>query len=911
MHRIKKDAIFLIDGSSFLYRAFYALKPLHTAKGLTVQAVFGFCRMIKKLIDDYNPQKIVLVWDTKGKTFRSEIFEEYKATRQKAPSDLIEQKKLIVEFADIIKLPQIFKEGYEADDLIASIAAENEDHETIIVSPDKDLQQLIDKRVLVFDPFKRIVIDKDDFQKINNFPPERTILYHSILGDASDNIPGVSGIGKKGAQELAEQFKSLDDLYENLEKVKSESLRKKLHEQKDLAFLSEKLFTLKIIKTHIKEKDLQFDAKNWNNAYDFFAKLNFESLLKGVKNPNETPKKNQEGQLSIFGGEKKETKEWKLIVVQEEDQLDSLIKDLKNCETFAFDTETTGLKPLEDDLVGISFAFDNKKAFYIPLKHQTEEKQLDRKMVLEKLKPILENKKIEKILHHAKFDELVLWQFGVDTKGVVFDSLIAAALLKKEGEKINLKILSLRYLDEPMATFADIMDKKYKTFAEVPLSIGAKYGAYDSLQTFKLKPLLEKELKAEPSLKKAFENIEMPISQILFKMERTGIKLDVEIIKEIAKELNKELNKLEAKILANIEHHGKEINLNSPKQIEVLLFDSLKLPVVKKSREGRRSTDQEVLEELSKIHPIPGLILRYRELFKLKSGYLEPLPLVINPKTNRIHTTFNQTDVATGRLSSNNPNLQNIPAAEGYGMKIRSAFEAGRGNIFISADYSQIDLRVLAHLTKDNALQKAFLEYRDIHTQTASQIFGVGENEVTQEQRQIGKRINFSIIYGLTPFGLSKDLGIKPSEAKIYIAKYFEQYPKVAVWMDKVVEEAKKKGYVETVFGKRRYVADLHEQNKHVYEAARRVTINTPVQGTSAEIIKLAMIKIDQELEKHDLNANMLLQIHDELIIELPKENEDKVTKIVQKCMENVVDWEIPLTVAIRSGKNWEDVSKS
>jgi len=915
MHRIKKDAIFLIDGSSFLYRAFYALRPMHTSKGVTVQAVYGFCRILKKIIDDFSPSMIGLVWDTKGKTFRTDIYSEYKATRQVVPSDLILQKELIMKFADIINLKQILQVGFEADDLIASIAAHNKDHQVIVISPDKDLQQMIDNRVLVFDPFKKIIIDEETFIKSNEFSSDRLVLFHSLLGDASDNIPGVSGIGKKTAQELASSFKSLDDLFENIDKVKSERIKKLLLEQKEQAYLSLSLFTLKIINLDLNEKDLLFNKVDWNNAYDFFADLEFNSLLKDIEPPKKQEKDFGDGQLSIFGDQSKKNidYDWELIIIRNIEQLNDLVTQLKKVDIFAYDTETTGLRSLQDDLVGISIAFDNKKSFYIPIEVFSEQAFLKRDVVLNTLKPFIESEKIKKTMHNAKFDELVLWQYGIETKGVVFDSIIAAGVLRREGRKINLKVLSLQYLNEPMTSFAEVLGKTYKNFLDVPIDIAARYGAHDSIQTFKLKAVLEEELKKEKSLEKLFYEIEMPLSNVLFKMERTGIELDLTVIQETLKELDKELGILQRKILANIEESKSsqvDINLNSPKQVETLLFDYLKLPVVKKGTEGRRSTDQEVLEKLREIHPIPGLILRYRELFKLKSSYLEPLPEFINPKTGRVHTNYNQTEVATGRLSSNNPNLQNIPTDENYGMKIRSAFRAGRGKMLLSADYSQIDLRVLAHLTQDNALKNAFLEGRDIHTQTAAQIFEIKEDEVSSKQRQIGKRINFSIIYGLTPYGLSKDLGIKPSEAKIYIEKYFQQYPSVATWMDQVVEEGKKNGYVETLFGKRRYLSELHEKNKMIFEAARRVAINTPVQGTSAEIIKLAMIKIDKKFERLNSGAAMLLQIHDELIIEFDSKEEEVVSGIVRNCMEKIVDWDIPLNVAIRCGKTWKDISK-
>jgi len=922
VQKLEKNAIFLIDGSSFLYRAYYALRALHTSKGIPVQATYGFCRAIKKIIDEFEPQTIALVWDSKGETFRRKLYSEYKAKREAPPSDLMDQKKQIIEFAETIGLYQVAKVGCEADDLIASIAAENKKNQIVIITPDKDLHQLIDgEQVVVFDPFKKIIIDKNTFIKIHEFPPERLTLYHSLVGDPSDNIPGVKGIGKKTAQELVKNFETLDELYKNLDKIKKDRTKQLLEGNKEYAYLSLKLFTLKIYKLGISSKKLAFRKDNWLNGYEFFKKFEFESLLKGIPKKNLEVKKDKKGQMSLFtiveNDKKKEPPikkaPWECIIVNTPNGLDNLITYLKKKKFFAFDTETTGVEPLKDRLVGISFAAEKTKAYYVPVAHTSNDKQLDRDYVIGKLKPILESKRIKKTLHNAKFDRLVLWQYGIEVAGIIFDSLLAANLLRKARQKIGLKILSLKYLDEPMTSFGDVIDKKYKNFASVPIENAAAYSAHDSLQTYKLKFILEKDIKKEKKLSKLLKKMELPFCDVLFRMEKEGIKLDEEIIKDVTSSVNRAIKTIEEKISAALKYkHIKnkgEINLNSPKQIEELLFDHLKLPVIKKSPEGRRSTAQEVLDELSEVHPIPGLILKYRELFKLKSGYLGPLPKRINPKTGRIHTSFNQTNVATGRLSSYNPNLQNIPGSSYYGMKIRSAFYAERGNIFLSADYSQIDLRVLAHTTKDKILQKAFLEGKDIHAQTAAQIFDVPIKKVSPKQRQVGKRINFSIIYGLTPYGLSKELGIKQSEAKTYIEKYFEQYPDVGKWMKEVVEEAKRKGYVETLFGRRRYVPELHESNKVVYEAARRVTINTPIQGTSAEIIKFAMIEIDKKFENKKLEAKMILQIHDELIFELPKKEKNTVQKVVRKCMEGIVRWKVPFIVDMRTGKTWEKIS--
>ncbi len=938
-HKISRDALFIVDGSYLLYRSFYALKPLYTAEGIQTQAIYGFCRTIKKFVDEFDPQNIVVAWDHKGKTFRSEIYTEYKATRQAPPNELFAQKEEIIKFLDLIGICQVSIQGYEADDLIYSIVKDTQDKdknkeivkEIVIVCPDKDLFQLLGKNVVVFDPFKERLIDKKTYEEERGIKVDRINLYYSLLGDTSDNIPGVAGIGEKTAKELVNQFESLEDIYKNLDKIEKERIRKNLEEHKDDAFLSTKLFTLKYHEISLTDKDYKFDKSNWNKTGDFFRKFDFKSLLKTISVKEQKAISSGEHQGSLFdfssetpvsaSEEKDKSKAvnystWSCILVQTPETLEKMLKELKESDIFALDTETTGGDSLRNELVGFSVAVNKKEAYYVPLAHINleGEPQLNREETLATLKPIFESKKIKKVLHNAKFDKLVLSQYDIELQNTVFDTLIAASLVKKEWQKINLKALSDFYLGEPMQKFKDVIGNKYKTFAEVPILQGSMYGAHDALQTFKLMPILENELNQDPKLKKLFEDIEMPLFEVLTKMEKHGIELDAEKLAEIGKEVEKEIHKVENKIFGAFEGieeiKASEINLNSPQQIEKLLFDHLGLNHVKKSATGRRSTDQEVLEELSNLHPIPGLILKYRELSKLKNTYIEPLPTFVNPKTGRVHTTYSQTFVATGRLSSQEPNLQNIPTGDGPGAQIRAAFVAPRGYRFLSADYSQIELRVLAHMTKDDNLTDAFLHDKDIHAQTASQLFDVPVDKVTHEQRQLGKRINFSIIYGLTPYGLSKDLGIKPSEAKEYIEKYFKQYPMVLEWINQTVETAVKNGYTQTWMGRRRYIADLAETNKNLFEAGKRVAINSPVQGTSAEIIKIAMINVDQAFSDKKLDAAIILQIHDELIIQMHADIADEIEKLVTKEMENVIDWEIPFKVSTRIGKNWGDITK-
>lgn len=919
MHSVKKNALFIIDGSYLLYRSYYAMQPLYTSAGVPTQAVYGFCRAIKKVFDMFQPGHAVVVWDSKGKSFRHDLLPEYKATRMAPPSDLHLQKEYIMKFLDLIGVCQIGQVGYEGDDLIAALAKRWHDHQVVIVCADKDMYQLLDKeRVVVFDPFKGRMIDCHEFEKEWGFGSEKVPFYFALLGDASDNIPGVDGIGEKTATGLVVQFDSLDDLYANLDKVEKKRTRMLLEQQKDAAYLSYKLFLLNPPEIEgLTIEQTVVNRERWWRAKPLFKELEFTSFFREAE--KETAAAVMPGeQQSLFASQPKEAdghapkKPWQCSVIVTEHGLDGLVHVLKKHRVVAIDTETTGSLPVQDSLVGISFSVDAHEAFYIPVGHQNVEQQIDVGTVIAALKPVLEDPDLTIIMHHARFDELVLQNAGIQITRAAFDTLLAANLLKNAWQKVNLKELSLFYLHEPMTKFKDLVPSN-KNFSEIPLQLAAPYAAYDALQTLKLKPILEDLLEQHPALKKIFYSIEMPLSYVLLEMEQRGILLDPSVLAKVGHKVDKELATLEEKIFAAWHHHkgeGHELNLKSPQQIETFLFDELKLPAVKKSKTGQRSTDQEVLLELSKIHPIPGLIVRHRELSKLKGTYIAPLPTFVNPKTGRIHTSYSQTMVATGRLSSANPNLQNIPTSEEHGIAIRSAFVAQPGYVFLSADYSQIELRVLAYLTRDEALLEAFANDVDIHAQTAAQLFDVEVDKVANEQRQIGKRINFSIIYGLTPYGLAQDLGIKPGEAKLYIEKYFERYPKVKAWLDATVKQAVNDGYTETWLGRRRYIPELQERNRGLFEAGKRMATNSPVQGTAAEIMKIAMINVYEVLKTKKLDAHLVLQIHDEIVIELKEGLLEQVQKIVQTEMEHVVKWDVPLKVSLRHGENWGQITK-
>lgn len=896
-----KKTIFLIDGSSFLYRAYYGMRPLHTADGKPVQAVYSFCRMIKKLIDRFKPEQIALVWDSKGKTERHEIFAEYKATRQAAPSDLFEQKEKIIEFADLIGLKQVAQVGVEADDLLASLAQDltSAGYQIVLLTSDKDMFQLLNDQVIVFDAFKDEFVTRETYEAKLGFPVSQIPFYFALLGDSSDNIPGVKGVGAKGASDLVKQFKNLDELYTQIRQVDKAKTRQALIDSKDNAYLSLNLFSLRYHVLNLKAQDLCFKIDHWQNARQLFTQLDFKSLLRELgEGADASPK--QPGEFFA------DLKNYKFLPITNESNLIQLCEKLKT-NLFAIDTETTGLDVFNEQLVGISLCYEPGLAYYIPLAHKNIEGQLSTTLVWQYLKPILENDNYPKCVHNTKFDQHVFQTAGVKLTGVVFDTMLAASLVTEEWQRVGLKQLSQRYLGDDMLSFQDLIKThKVKNFSEVGLDLAVKYAAADAHQTLLLYHLFKDKL-VQDGVADLFYKIEMPLAQILFQMEQAGIYLNKTILAELGLEISHKIREIEEQI-NNLVELGDGFNLNSPRQVEELLFSKLNLPTQKKS-EARTSysTDQEVLEVLAELHPVPKLLLKYRELYKLKTTYIDALPNSVSAHDGKIHTSFSQISTATGRLASSDPNLQNIPVA-GEGSRVRAAFEAQAGQLFLSVDYSQIELRVLAYLSQDLNLLQAFQDNVDIHTLTACSLFDVAPFAVNHEMRQLGKKINFSVLYGLTPYGLSKDLKISLNDAKKYITKFFAQYPGVQKWMDEVVLKATSCGYVTTFWGRKRYVPGLQEKNKNMYDAARRIAVNTVVQGTAAELVKKGMLALNQVLNQ--LQAKMLLQIHDELLISGPKDQIELIRQQVEQILETIVDWNVPLLVTTRLGDNWQEISK-
>lgn len=897
--------IFLIDGSSYLYRAYYGMRPLHTIHGEPVQAVYSFCRMIQKLIKQFHPHYISLVWDSKGKTTRHEMYPEYKATRQAPPSDLFTQKEHIIEFANLIGLHQIAKSGVEADDLMYSLAKEYEvqGYNVVLITADKDMGQCVSERIIMFDSFKDKFYDIPALEERFGFAPSKIPFYYALLGDTSDNIPGVKGIGEKGATELVQQFASLEDAYEHLDQIEKNRTRNALIENKANAFLSRDLFLLQYHPTKVTIEELSFNAAHWPKARPLFEKLEFASMVKEIAGVSGMTSKQEK--LSSFKG-------YKFITVDTKEKLDALMHEIYTKKLVAIDTELTGLNPLYHDMVGISACTQKGFSYYIPFGHATYEPQLSKEVVLSTFKKMMEDPEIKKIMHHAKFDEHAFMHYGIMPQGLVFDTLVAAHLVTEDWQRIGLKHLSEYFLNEPMISFQEaVMDNGFKTFAQVPLTLATEYAASDAHQTFQLYPILQAALEKQ-GMEKLYHDIEFPLVDILTYMEYRGISIDTDILQTLDTHIEYELDIIRQKINALVGPEFQDTNLNSPKQLAILLFEHLKLPPKKHTdKKTGYSTDQEVLELLAPLHPVPSLLLRHRELYKLKSTYIEALPSYLNPETNKIHTTFRQTAVATGRLSSQEPNLQNIPtnSYEYKGMSVRSAFKPEPGNVFIAADYSQIELRVLAYLSQDKNLLDAFARNEDIHKRTAANLFDVPFDEVTNDQRQIGKRINFSILYGLTPYGLSADLKIPFKDAKQYIDKYFAQYPGVSAWMEQVIKDTKEKGYVTTFFGRRRYIPGIYETNRTLFEQATRIAINTVAQGTAAELMKLGMRDLEAAIKKENLDAKLILQIHDELLVSVPESQAAQAEKVIRDALEQVVAWNVPLMVTTSIGKDWKEVS--
>lgn len=883
---------FLIDGMSFCYRAYYAIKELSTLSGRPTNAIYGFVVMLKKIIKQENPDYLIIAFDLKAPTFRHKKFKDYKIQRPHMPEDLKEQIPAIKEIIKTYGIPIFEMPGYEAEDVIATITEclRKKDIEVYIVTGDKDILQLVTDEVKVYNTHKEgLIYDKEKVKEKFGVYPEKVADVMALTGDKIDNIPGVSGIGLKTAKNLINKFGSLEEVLDNIDKIKNKRVNLLLKSQIENAKLAKELVLidrnvpLKCNLNSLKKKDP--DNKK---LFKIFKELEFTKLLKDYA-PSDQLKK-----------------EYNLI--SKEKDFERLLDDLKKTDIFAFDFETTGTNPHEAEPMGISFSFKEGVSFYLPLLEDEEagnKKGILKNKAFKELRPIFEDEKKKKVAQNIKYEMIILSRQNIDLKNIYFDTMIASYLLNPSKLNHNLEDISLTYLGHKMIPISDLIGKGKKAISlrDVDLDKIVSYACEDSDVTFRLYKILEEKLKAK-DLISLYKEIEMPLVEVLVHMELSGVSINVKNLKKMSKELLRDIENLREDIFKTA---GEDFNINSPKQLQDILFKKFKLPILKRNKTGP-STDMGVLKELSLRHKLPSLILKYRELSKLKTTYVDALPKLVNPKTDRIHTSFNQTVTQTGRLSSSEPNLQNIPIKGAMSRKIREAFIPESDSfLFLSADYSQIELRVLAHLSGDERLKKAFKENIDIHSYTASLVFSVDLKEVTSEMRDIAKTVNFSIIYGVSPYGLSKELNIEIDKAKKFIDSYFDRYSKAKEYMDHKVEEAKEKGYVVTLFGRRRDIPQIKSQNQAQVNFARRIAINTPIQGTSSDLIKIAMINIYGKLKKDNLSSRMILQIHDELIFEVKKNELEKLKKLVKEEMEGVVKLSVPIKVDIKTGKNWSE----
>jgi DNA polymerase-1 len=885
-----RPRLYLIDGSSYIFRAFYAIGHLSNSKGLPTNAAYGFTQMLLKVLKDHQPDYLIVVFDSKAPTFRTQVYQEYKANRPAMPEALVPQIPYIKKIMQAYRIATLEIEGYEADDVIGTLAKKLEpEADVVIITGDKDILQLVSDRTEVYDTMKEKRFKVDQVIQRFGVPPEQVVEVMGLSGDAIDNIPGVPGIGEKTAIELIKAFGSIENLLAHLEQVPKKKLRENLEAYGEQARLSRQLATLHtdvpidypLKKSALSPPDLQ-------SLREIFKELEFNKLLK------ELPEERVD-----------HPRDYHLIIGQNE--FLSLVEELRKARRFSIDLETTSPYPVWADLVGVSLSHTPRQAFYIPVGHQPREgiRQLSLPWVLERLKPLLEDEALKKVGQNIKYDWIVLKRYGIQLQGVEGDTMIASYLLNPTKHNHNLGEIAREYLDRSVTEYKDVAGTGAKalTFDQVDLEKAKDYSCEDADVTLQLSQLLLPKL-TEGGFKDLFDQVEMPLLVVLAKMEMNGVKIDIDLLNEFSKEMEIQLQQKEERIYALA---GESFNINSSQQLGKILFDKLKLPVIKKTKTGS-STDVDVLTRLSLQHELPLEILTYRNLSKLKSTYIDALPRLVHPKTGRIHTSYNQTVTATGRLSSSDPNLQNIPIRTDEGSRIRQAFIPEKGWGIASADYSQIELRLLAHLSRDETLVEAFKREEDIHARTASEIFGVPIEKVVPRMRREAKVINFGIIYGMSAYGLAQQLNIEPKIAQAYIDEYFRKVPGVQAYIEKSLEEARQKGYVTTLLQRRRYLPDIQSPTAAIRQASERMAINTPLQGTAADIIKVAMIRIQSRIEELRLSTKMIMQVHDELVFEVPEEETQKALPMIQKEMEEVMELSVPLRVSIQSGKNWAEV---
>lgn len=930
MPTIAPNPLVLVDGSSYLYRAFHAFPPLTNSAGEPTGAMYGVLNMLKSLISQVQPSHIAVVFDAKGKTFRDEMFEQYKSHRPPMPDDLRKQIQPLHDIIRALGIPLLVIEGVEADDVIGTlaVAASKANQKVLISTGDKDMAQLVDDNIMLINTMNNTLLDRDAVIEKYGIPPELIIDYLALMGDSADNIPGVAGVGEKTALGLLQGIGSMAEIYANLDKVAelpirgAKKLGDKLLAEKEMADLSYRLATIKTdVALNITPEKLTLGASNNDQLTEYFGRYEFKRWLNevmngadSITNNNEQPTKINHYQATPALSQDNSDEALPAIQINRsryetlltEADLNRWVEKLNQAKLFALDTETDNLDYMAANLVGISFALENGEAAYLPLQldYLGAPKPLEKTTALSLLKPVLENPAIQKVGQNFKYDLTIFARNGIDVQGVAFDTMLESYVLNSTGRH-NMDDLAKRYLGHQTISFEEIAGKgkNQLTFNQIPLEQAAEYAAEDADVTMKLQQVLWEKLSKEPSLEKLFKEMELPLLGVLSRMERRGVLIDSDALFLQSNEIANRLSELEeqAYVLA-----GQPFNLASTKQLQEILFDKLGLPVIQKTPKGAPSTNEEVLEELAFSHELPKVLVEHRGLSKLKSTYTDKLPQMVNSQTGRVHTSYHQAVTATGRLSSSDPNLQNIPIRNEEGRRIRQAFIAQEGFTIVAADYSQIELRIMAHLSQDQGLINAFTQGKDIHRSTAAEIFGVALDEVTSEQRRNAKAINFGLIYGMSAFGLSRQLGIGRADAQSYMDLYFKRYPGVQQFMTDIREKAKAQGYVETLFGRRLYLPDINSSNGMRRKAAERVAINAPMQGTAADIIKRAMIQLDQKLQ-NDPDIAMIMQVHDELVFEVRSEKVAFFREQIKQHMEAAAELVVPLIVEVGVGQNWDE----
>ena len=913
----------LVDGSSYLYRAFHALPPLTTSKGLPTGAVKGVLNMLKSLRKQYPDSPFAVVFDAKGGTFRDDMYAEYKANRPSMPDDMRVQIEPLHASVIALGFPLLCVEGVEADDVIGTLARSSAaaDRPVVISTGDKDMAQLVDGHITLVNTMTGSVMDVEGVKEKFGVSPEQIIDYLALMGDSSDNIPGVPGIGPKTASGLLVGVGGgLVDLYEKLDIVPTlpirgaKNLPAKLEEHREMAFLSYQLATIKIdVPLDIGLEDLHLKAPDCEKLIELYTELEFKSWIAEVEREAK-----RAGQVIVHEApEAPAEAEQQYETILDQARFDVWLKKLNDAKLIAFDTETTGLDAQQAQLVGLSFAVKPGEAAYIPLTHSYMgvPEQLDRDTVLRALKPLLEDPSKAKVGQHAKYDMNILancaiggdQSCGIMVQGVAYDTMLESYVLDSTGSRHDMDSLALKYLGHTTTSFQDIAGKGVKqlTFDQISLEQAGPYAAEDADVTLRLHHVLHEKLAAIPSLNSVLTDIEMPLVPVLARIERQGALVDANLLGIQSVELGDKLVALEREAFAIA---GEEFNLSSPKQLGVILYEKLGLPIISKTAKGQPSTAEAVLAELAEQDfPLPKVLMQYRSMSKLKSTYTDRLPEQINPRTGRIHTSYHQAVTATGRLSSSDPNLQNIPIRTAEGRRIRQAFVAPKGYKLLAADYSQIELRIMAHLAKDEGLLHAFRNNLDVHSATAAEVFGVELADVTTDQRRSAKAINFGLIYGMSAFGLAKQIGVDRKQSQAYIDRYFARYPGVLDYMERTRTQAAEQGYVETIFGRRLYLPEINAKNPALRKGAERTAINAPMQGTAADIIKKAMVAVDNWLSASGLDARVILQVHDELVLEVREDLVDQVRDEVRIHMSEAAKLDVPLVVEVGVGNNWDE----